>query len=79
MGDTKSELDRFHEFAEEQLAGEGADLSLEGLLWLWRETNSDDAHAAITEGLADVDAGRTRPFREASDEFRRQNDLPPLR
>lgn len=77
MGDTKTDLDRFHRFAEEQLARGKTNVSLEQLLWLWRDANSDDVQAAISEGLADVGAGRTKPFREASDAFRRKNNLPP--
>jgi predicted transcriptional regulator len=64
-----STLESFHQFVGQQLASEIAEpMSPEQALALWRERQ--DALAAIREGLADVDAGRTRPVEEVMREFR---------
>ena len=62
-------LASFHQFIGQQLASESAaQMSLELALAMWRERQ--DAVAAIREGLADVDAGRTYPAEEVIREMR---------
>ena len=59
-------LASFHQFVGQQLASDAAaQMSPELVLALWRER--EETLAAIREGLADVEAGRTYP---AADELR---------
>lgn len=54
-------LHDFHAFVGEQLQlGVGDQMSPEEALLLWRERQA--TVAAVREGLADVDAGRTKPL-----------------
>jgi hypothetical protein len=73
----------FREFLDAQLADGGANLTLDEVLALWECENQTEAEraetlAAIREGLADVEAGRVRPAREAIAELRRKYNLPEL-
>ena len=62
-------LASFHQFIGQQLASESAaQMSPELALAMWRERQ--DAVAAIREGLADVDAGRTYPADDVIRELR---------
>ena len=62
-------LASFHQFIGQQLASESAaQMSPELALAMWRERQ--DALAAIREGLADVDAGRTFPAEDVIREMR---------
>lgn len=62
-------LASFHQFIGQQLASESAaQMSPELALAMWRERQ--DAVAAIREGLADVDAGRTYPAEDVIREMR---------
>jgi hypothetical protein len=70
---TVQDLAEFNRFAEQKLAVGSADWP--DLLRDWLETlNAADADAAIREGIADVDAGRTRPAREFMTEVREKLD-----
>ena len=54
-------LEDFHRFIGEQLRSDAAaKMSPEQALALWRERH--ESIEAIEEGLADVEAGRTRPL-----------------
>ncbi len=62
-------LASFHQFVGEQLASDAAaQMSPELALALWRER--EEALAAIREGLADVEAGRTYPSEDVMREIR---------
>ena len=62
-------LASFHQFIGQQLASESASqISPELALAMWRERQ--DSVAAIREGLADVDAGRSSPADEVIRELR---------
>jgi predicted transcriptional regulator len=61
-------LEDFHRFIGEQLRSDAATrMSPEQALALWRERQ--ETIQAIREGLADVDAGRTRPLDEFVADF----------
>lgn len=78
MAVTQEDLENFHRFASQRIGNGAPELSLGELVEEWRAAQENrDVHAAIQESLADVEAGRTTPFREASAEFRRQNKLSP--
>jgi hypothetical protein len=68
---TKTDLDRFHEFAVARISdGEDA-LTWSQLFELWRMENpSDEDVAAIEQSLDAMAAGRMRPFSEFDAEFR---------
>jgi len=64
-----STLESFHQFVGQQLAATTAEpMSPEQALALWRERQ--ESLAAIREGLADVEAGRTRPAEDVLRELR---------
>jgi len=73
---TKSDIQDFHYFVDERLASGGAD-SLRQLLAEWEERR--EANAAIRQGVADIDAGRTESFSDSQDRFRQGRGLPPRR
>lgn len=62
-------LASFHQFVGQHLASEAAaQMSPELALALWRER--EETMAAIREGLADVEAGRTDPAKHVISELR---------
>ncbi|WP_152053964.1 hypothetical protein [Tautonia marina] len=68
----------FQAFLQEKLDEDSDSLLLEDYLDLWHYENQDEVERkatleAIREGLADVEAGRTRPAREALAELRRKH------
>jgi predicted transcriptional regulator len=64
-----STLEDFHQFVGRQLASPTAEpMSPEQALALWRERQ--ETLAAIRQGLADVEAGRTRPAEDVLRELR---------
>jgi hypothetical protein len=70
----------FRSFLDEKLSNGEVSLTLDEALGLWEYENASDAQreearAAITQGLADVESGRTRPFEEFDREFRRKHGL----
>jgi len=73
---SKQTLDQFHDFATHQLSEQPEISSLKEMLRLWElEFSSDSVHAAIERGLADVEAGRTKPLDEFIDEFRAKHGI----
>jgi predicted transcriptional regulator len=75
------DLRAFRDFVDGQLGNGGADLTPEECLDHWILENSSDSErrvrlAEIQQGLDDLDAGRTRPAREALNELRRKHSLP---
>jgi len=76
MSVTLNELEDFHRFAREKLHNGGAQ-SLEELCDLWRiehpsAAEEADIHAAIGQGIADIQAGRYRPAEEVTAELRKK-------
>ena len=69
--DASSELAGFHQFLGSQLDS-GVDVSPEQALAKWRERVA--TINAVRRGLADIEAGRTRPADELIEELR--NGLP---
>lgn len=62
-------LANFHQFVGQQLASEdAAQMSPELAVAIWRER--EETLAAIREGLADVEAGRTFPAEDVIRELR---------
>ena len=70
-------LQSFHQFLGRQLESASAALiSPEQALALWRE--EQETIAAVREGLADVNAGRTKPLDQFDREFRQRHGLEPV-
>jgi predicted transcriptional regulator len=65
--DLTNDLAGFHQFVGNQL-GRGTDLSPEQALAKWRERN-ETIHG-VRRGIADIDAGRSRPADELISELR---------
>ena len=81
MGTTQETLDSFHRFASEKLANGDSELSVADLYNLWRLENPTaeeqaDLDVAISEGLADIKAGRTQSVDEAMRELRKKHNIP---
>ena len=73
----------FRDFLDARLTNGGATLTLDEALGLWEHENQTDREReetleAIRRGLADVEAGRVIPAREAIAEIRRRHNLPEL-
>ena len=67
-------FEKFHQFIGEQLQSDGtAHMSPEQALAAWRER--EECVAAIQEGLADVEAGRTKPLDEFLADFQSRHGL----
>jgi len=43
----------------------------------WDDDDARETLAAIQEGLADIEAGRTQPFEDFDREFRTRHGMPP--
>ena len=76
-----NDLRAFKGFIEEKLSNGESDLTLDEALVHWHIENQTDKERqatlrAIGDGLADVEAGRTRPFEEFDREFRSKHCLP---
>jgi hypothetical protein len=72
----------FRDFLDAKLDGGADSLTLHEYLDLWEYENSpeqekEETLRAIQQGLADVAAGRTRPFEDFDREFRQKHGLPP--
>ncbi len=79
--DRANDLHAFRSFIDDELAQGGAGLTLDEALARWDYENSseeerEETRAAIRRGLADIDAGRVRPFEEFDREFRAKHGLP---
>jgi hypothetical protein len=77
---TQHDLDSFHHYALGKLQDSGA-ASIEELFDQWRIANptpedEEEIHAAIRQGLADIEAGRGRPADDVLAELRRKYNLP---
>ena len=73
MSTSQEQLDDFHRFASARLKSGGTELTIDDLLIEWDSTrNRDEINQAIREGLADIEAGRTRPAAEVTEELRRK-------
>lgn len=67
-------LEKFHRFIGEQLQSEtAAQMSPEQALALWRERQ--ECVQAIQQGLADVEAGRTKPLDEFLADFQARHGI----
>jgi hypothetical protein len=72
----------FRDFLDAKLSNGDNGLTLDEALGLWEYENQTDAERedtllAIRQGLADLEAGRVRPFEDFDREFRRKHGLPP--
>ena len=77
MAVTQDELDSFHRFATERLRKSGEELTIDDLVIEWDSVrNREEINSAIREGLADIDAGRTRPVDQVTEELRRKHNIP---
>lgn len=77
-----NDLHAFKNFIDEQLSGEIVP-TVDEVLARWEHENESEAEreetlAAIRRGLADIEAGRVVPAREAVAELRRKHNLPEL-
>jgi len=76
MAVTQGELDSFHRFATKRLRKSEEELTIDDLVIEWDSMrNREHINAAIREGLADIDAGRTRPADHVTEELRRKHDI----
>lgn len=67
--DAVNDVEAFYRYLGEQLHLGLSSQSPEELLDDWRNRREyDETLAAVREGVADVEAGRTRPLRELLDE-----------
>lgn len=74
---TQSDIQAFADYATARVNNGGVE-SMPQLFRDWLAARERaEVNAAIREGLADIDAGRTQPFFEEAEEFRRQRSLPP--
>ena len=71
---TTNELELFHKFVSQELARDKSQ-SVRDVLQTWDERMS--AVESIKRGLADLEAGRTRPVEEWWEEFCRENNIQP--
>ena len=77
-----NDLHAFRSFIDQQLAAENIP-SVDEVVARWEYENETDEErqetlAAIAQGLADVEAGRVVPARQAVAELRRKRNLPEL-
>lgn len=70
-----SALENFHQFIGEQLRSNGADISPEEAVVLWRERQQ--TLEAIREGLEDVESGRVKPLDEFLRDFESRHRIGP--
>jgi hypothetical protein len=81
--DRANDLLALRSFIDEQLSGETVP-TVDEVLARWEYENESEEEReetleAIRRGLADVEAGRVMPAREAVAELRRKHNLPELR
>ena len=73
---TLSELESFHQFAQQKLRNGGAE-SVEELMHTWRLAQErEEVHAALREATEDLRAGRYRPAEDVTRDLRRKYNLP---
>ncbi len=74
---TEADIQAFAQFAREQTTNGGANLTMTELAARWQaERERHEVNAAIREGLADIDAGRTVDFFESQNRFRHELRVP---
>lgn len=67
------EINAFHRFAVRRMQEAGRQpLTMQDLLFEW---DSHSNHEAMAEGLAAMEAGRTRPANEVLEELRSKREL----
>ena len=77
MAVTQGELDSFHRFATGRLRESEREFTIDDLVIEWDSVrNREQINAAIREGLADIEAGRTRPAGQVTEELRRKHNIP---
>lgn len=77
MAVTLEDINKFHRFAVERIehANHG-ELTIDDLVIEWEScSNRDEINIAIAEGIADVDAGRTRPVSEVNEALKVKYNL----
>jgi predicted transcriptional regulator len=76
MKATKEELDRFHEFACQQVAKRDRDVSMYDLVTHWMELQERERNnAIIRQGIKDIEAGRGRDIDEFMDAISHEFDV----
>lgn len=75
-----NDLQAFRDFLDAKLSNSGGDLTPQECLELWEVENQTEEERgetleAIRQGLADVDAGRTRPAEDVIRELCRKHHL----
>jgi predicted transcriptional regulator len=77
MAMTQADLDQFHRFATARLSSSPTELSIDDLVIEWDSLrNREEINAAIREGLADINAGRTRRTAVVTEELRKKHNIP---
>jgi hypothetical protein len=76
-----NDLRAFRRYVDEQLTNGGPDLTLDEALTNWEIENQTDEERqetieAIREGLADIDAGRSRPADVVIRDLCRKHNIP---
>lgn len=71
------EINSFHEFAVRRIKESGQHpLTMDDLLFEWDSfTNRSAINKAISEGLADIEEGRTRPATEVLSDLKTRHGL----
>jgi hypothetical protein len=76
-----NDLRAFRQYIDQQLTNGGAQMTLDDALLNWEFENQtgkerEDTLEAIREGLADADAGRTRPAEDVIRDLCREHNIP---
>jgi hypothetical protein len=75
---SEADLSDFTAFARQYIDADQPAPTIAELAQLWQAARQRaEVNAAIHEGLKAIDDGRTRPFVDSQDEFRRSRNLPP--
>ncbi len=73
MSSVRDDLESFHQFAIARLAGSASAASLDELLMEWQDLRDRESiNEAISQGLAEIAAGRVISAREAMEELRKE-------
>ena len=80
MNLTEQDIERFHDFAKAKVVGGQEDLTWRQLFQDWllehpSEKEREEVNAIIRQGIADIDAGRSRPAEEVHDELRKKYEI----
>lgn len=77
MSVTQADIADFSQFASQQIGQEGSDFTLPQLALRWQAAKErHEAVAAIREGLADIEAGRTQDALKFVEEMRSRYNIP---